>query len=98
MREKRRSAATSLTTQGMLVSGGGNYDDGYLSSTEYYAGGQWVRGPEMPVEMGGHCQVTVGETVIVTGNIRNISILVILGILVILEGMPPVWYNYFLFL
>ena len=71
MMEKRRGAATSLTSQGMMVSGG--YNGAYLSSTEYYDGGQWARGPEMPVEMAGHCQVTVGQTVIVTGNISIIS-------------------------
>ena len=73
MREKRSEAATSITTQGMLVTGGVNDDDGTLSTTEYFDGKQWVAGPEMPVGMGGHCQVTVEETVIVTGNISYIS-------------------------
>ena len=73
MREKRSTAATSITTQGMLVTGGFNDDDGWLSTTEYFDGEQWVAGPEMPVEMWGHCQVTVEETVIVTGNISYIS-------------------------
>ena len=72
MREKRSGAATSITTQGMLVTGGYNGDD-RLSTTEYFDGEQWVAGPEMPVGMDSHCQVTVEETVIVTGNISYIS-------------------------
>ena len=73
MRQKRIDAATSITTQGMLVTGGYNADDGTLSTTEYFDGEQWVAGPEMPVKMRDHCQVTVEETVIVTGNISYIS-------------------------
>ena len=57
----------------MLVTGGTNGDDVWLSTTEYFDGEQWVAGPEMPVEMVNHCQVTVEETVIVTGNISYIS-------------------------
>ena len=72
MREKRSGAATSITTQGMLVTGGYNGDD-WLSTTEYFDGEQWVAGPEMPVGIYSHCQVTVEETVIVTGNISYIS-------------------------
>ena len=70
MREKRYSAAASVVNDAWLVTGGDNdvIFDSYLSSTEILQGGGWVAGPGLPVRMQGHCQVTVGQGVVVTGR------------------------------
>ena len=71
MRGKRSYAAASVVNGAWLVTGGDNgdsYSYSYLSSTEILQGGGWVAGPGLPVEMGGHCQVTVGQGVVVTGR------------------------------
>ena len=67
MREKRSSAAASVVNNTLLVTGG---HKGYssLSSTEILQGGGWVAGPGLPVRMESHCQVTVGQGVVVTGR------------------------------
>merc|ERR1712106_265041 len=59
--------------RGLLVTGGsrGGFDNrnGRVSSTEYLsASGQWTPGPALPVAMDGHCQVTAGSDVIITGG------------------------------
>jgi len=71
MQEKRAYAASSYWPgHGLLVTGGRN---GYvtLSSTEYLSTfyGERTPGPVLPEEIAGHCQVTVGPDVIITGNI-----------------------------
>jgi hypothetical protein len=71
MAQKRNTAAASMTPAGMMVTGGWDGND-QLATTEYYSG-QWVRGPDMPVAMFGHCQVTVDTSVIVTGNITTVT-------------------------
>jgi len=69
MREKRGWAAASTTPSGMLVTGG--WDGfGYLSSTELY-NGEWLAGPDLPRPLNGHCQVTVGTAVVVTGGYND---------------------------
>jgi len=69
MREKRAWAAGSPTLTGMLVTGG--WDGyGYLSSTELY-NGEWLAGPDLPRPLNGHCQLTVGTSVVVTGGYND---------------------------
>ena len=73
MQEKRAYAASSYWPgHGLLVTGGRN---GYvtLSSTEYLSTfyGERTPGPVLPEEIAGHCQVTVGPDVIITGNINH---------------------------
>ena len=71
MKHKRYKAAASMTRQGMMVTGG--YDgDNWLSSTEIFNGRSWNLGPEMPVNMTWHCQVTAGDDVIVAGEICTV--------------------------
>jgi len=69
MMEKRMQAASSVWPgHGLLVTGGDS-DNGLLSSTEYLsASGQWTPGPDLPVAMVAHCQVTAGPDVIITGG------------------------------
>ena len=67
MREKRSSAAASVVNDAWLVTGGLDGSD-RVSSTEILQGGGWVAGPGLPVEMRSHCQVTVGQGVVVTGR------------------------------
>merc|ERR1712086_1107615 len=79
MLEKRAYAASSYWPgHGLLVTGGRN---GYvtLSSTEYLstssAHGQWTPGPDLPEGIAGHCQVTAGPDVIITGGFVGNSML-----------------------
>lgn len=72
MAQKRSSAAASMTPAGMIVTGGRDDNGDTQATTEYYSG-QWVRGPDMPVAIAGHCQVTVDTSVIVTGNITTVT-------------------------
>ena len=74
MGEKRRNAAASIAQAGMLVSGEFNGDVETLSSTEYYNGSHWVRGPAMPVAIADHCQATLGSDVVVTGGVCIIGL------------------------
>ena len=64
---KRSFAAASMTSKGFLVTGGRG---GYRShqSTEFFADGEWVSGPELPRILFGHCQVTVGSHAYVFGE------------------------------
>ena len=75
MQEKRSVAAASMTTDGLLVTGGNSGSKwtkrSRLASTEYFSSGQWVSGPDLPLAVGGHCQVTVGSAVIVTGRFTS---------------------------
>ena len=70
MRQERKAAAASVlpATGAMVVTGGKNGKKSYLSSTEILSAGGWVAGPDMPGQRAHHCQVTVGQTVIVTGK------------------------------
>ena len=69
MQEKRKGAAASMTDRGLFVTGGRTTGrNNRLSSTEYFTSDGWVSGPSLPVAMDGHCQVTVGGLVIVTGK------------------------------
>ena len=70
MKIKRSFAAASVTESGkMIVTGGCNNENGCLLSTEIFASGQWEDGPELPVKMYRHCQVTSNAGVIVAGEI-----------------------------
>ena len=68
MREKRWGAAASVVNDTWLVTGGYYGGPFSLSSTEMLQGGGWVAGPGLPVGMESHCQVTVGQGVVVTGR------------------------------
>ena len=66
MLHARAGAGVSITTEGMLVTGGKS-DSGTLDSTEVFSSGQWVRSTDLPVPMARHCQVTTEYGVIVAG-------------------------------
>ena len=67
MKTQRYWAAASVVGQGLIVSGG-HSGRGYLSSTEIFTDGQWTDGPDLPVTMADHCQVTSSKDgVIVAG-------------------------------
>lgn len=61
-----QSSAISETTKGPLRSGGKD-DITSVSTTEYFQSGEWVRGPDLPDRLYGHCQVTIGSTVYIAG-------------------------------
>ena len=67
MIEKRSSAASCNTPNGMFVTGG--FSSSLLSSTEYFSG-QWTKGPDLPEAMHAHCQVYTSSGVIVTGTVH----------------------------
>ena len=68
MNTGRIEGSSSNSAQGWLVSGGRNGST--LSSTEVFANGSWTVGSSLPRSLYGHCQVQIGETVLVTGNIQ----------------------------
>merc|ERR1712183_884380 len=63
----RYTAAISLTTRGLLVSGG-HTGSGLTNTTELFSSGSWVPGPSLPIALWAHCQVTSGEVTIVAGG------------------------------
>ena len=63
----RYAAAASMTGVGWMVSGGKDAAGTRLSSTEVLTAEGWVPGPPLPEPLSGHCQVTLGDTVIVAG-------------------------------
>ena len=66
MMHARAGAGVSMTTEGMLVTGGKS-NSGRLDSTEVFSSGQWMRSTDLPVPLARHCQVTTGQGVIVAG-------------------------------
>jgi hypothetical protein len=66
MIQVRDSARSSMTPEGMLVTGGAGWATPNQKWTEFFAG-EWVRGPDMPTGMYSHCQATVGTRAIVSG-------------------------------
>ena len=60
-------AAASRTAGGLLVTGGYGAQ-GYLASTEIFTENSWIAGPALPAATMGHCQVQIGDTVIVVGE------------------------------
>ena len=52
---------------------GGYGAEGYLSSSEVFKENSWAVGPFLPVAMEGHCQVQVGENVIVVGKLLYVN-------------------------
>jgi len=73
MKTRRYWAAASVTGQGLIVSGG-HSGSGYLNSTEIFTDGQWTDGPDLPVTMADHCQVTSSKDgVIVAGKLSFLS-------------------------
>ena len=61
-------AASSVTSNGeLLVTGGDHNHQQGLTSTEIYKNGVWENGPELPVKMLRHCQLTTKSGVIVAG-------------------------------
>jgi len=80
MKQQRTRAASSVTSNGeWLVTGGKNLESDALASTEIYKNGVWENGPELPVRMLGHCQLTTKSGVIVAGfdmdEIQNFLVL-----------------------
>ena len=73
MKIKRSFAAASVTESGKMIVTGGRNENGYLLSTEIFASGQWEDGPNLPVKMHRHCQVTSNAGVIVAGEIIEIN-------------------------
>jgi len=68
MKQKRARAASSVTSDGeFLVTGGETTGQLALNTTEIYKNGVWEKGPELPVKMLGHCQLTTKSGVIVAG-------------------------------
>ena len=65
MKHTRWAPAGSITPDGFLVTGGRT--PGLHRTTEYYNGAEWKDGPDMPIGMESHCQVTIGSTVYVSG-------------------------------
>jgi hypothetical protein len=55
-----------------LVTGGFG-SEGYLSSSEVFRENSWVVGPALPVAIEGHCQVLVGENVIIVGELLYVK-------------------------
>ena len=69
MKENRAKAAASVTFNGELfVTGGQNMDYSALNSTEIFKNGAWEYGPQLPVSMASHCQLTTKSGVIVSGD------------------------------
>jgi hypothetical protein len=67
MTTERYLAAASLSPGGLLVTGGLDATNTRLSSTEVLTPDGWVAGPSLPVAVTYHCQVSVGDTVYVSG-------------------------------
>ena len=64
----RYDAAGSITEAGWLVTGGrDDWRYNRHSSSDLYTDGVWTSGPTLPAPTSGHCQVTDGSKVIVTG-------------------------------
>jgi len=80
MKQQRSRAASSVTSNGeWLVTGGRNNGNNALTSTEVYKNGVWKNGPELPVKMIGHCQLTTESGVIVAGmDVDDISNFIVL--------------------
>ena len=74
----RRSAGSSITSMGLLVTGGYS-GDSVLKTTEIgNIFGVWVEGPPLPLPSYLHCQVTVGSTVFILGMTFFISVLTLI--------------------
>ncbi len=67
----RVSAASSLIGGVWLISGG--YNNGLQASSFYWDGSLFRSGPDLPVPMGYHCQVTVSETEVFFSRISFIT-------------------------
>ena len=68
MLEPRAMAAASGSPAGFMVTGGA-LGRGALSSSETFSGGVWSSGPQLPLQLRGHCQVQFGHTVIIIGRL-----------------------------
>ena len=64
--DPRSVAAGSQAPGGFMISGGINAK-GRPFSTEIFNNGVWTCGPSIPVSLKGHCQVQVGDKVIIAG-------------------------------
>jgi hypothetical protein len=67
----RDSAAASLTMSGELMVSGGWDGSKLLSSTEVYHNSSWHSGPDLPIQLKGHCQVLVGDRPVIVGGATN---------------------------
>ena len=68
MRTERGNAGASMYKDGLLVTGGRDASRTYLKSTEVLTSEGWVAGPDLPVAVDNHCQVTVGSMVYDAGK------------------------------
>jgi hypothetical protein len=57
-----------MSPAGIIITGGVDSSGTRLSSTEKLTGEGWVAGPDMPVAVRSHCQVSVGSRVYLTGR------------------------------
>ena len=70
MKHERTAAAASSTAKGgMFVTGGLDLTLTPLLSTEVLNNGEWEEGPQMPVRLAQHCQVTSESGIIVAGEL-----------------------------
>jgi hypothetical protein len=72
---ERAGAGASMSPAGIIITGGDDASYTTLSSTEVMTGEGWVAGPDMPVAVRRHCQVTVGSRVYVAGRTGVLSII-----------------------
>ena len=64
-----------MSPAGIIITGGKDASGTRLSSTEVLTGEGWVAGPDMPVTVSKHCQVSVGSRVYVSGRAGVLSII-----------------------
>ncbi len=63
LKQRRYNAMSSIINGALLVTGGQNdINSGTRHTTEYYDGGSFVFGPNLPVPMKWHCQITINNT------------------------------------
>ena len=67
MRDVRLGAASSMTDDGWMVTGGYDTDYEEVKSTEIFSDGSWREGVKLPWAFTGHCQVTSKAGVIIVG-------------------------------
>ena len=64
-----------MSPAGIIITGGYDASDTRLRSTEVLTGEGWLAGPDMPVAVASHCQVSVGSRVYVSGRAGVLSII-----------------------
>jgi len=67
MRHVRLGAASSMTDDGWMVTGGYDTDYNDVKSTEIFSDGVWREGVKLPWAFTGHCQITSKAGVLIVG-------------------------------